>query len=84
VQGYTRGSRYLLYENGTFILHYPSGQYRGIYERTGDLVTFRWEGWNIQGEWGASGTVAGNRMTVRYNEVMLWTDFEDAIYRQSN
>ena len=84
VQDYTRKSRYLLYENGTFILQYPNGQYRGIYERTGDLVTFRWEGWNIQGEWRASGTVAGNSMAVRYNDVMLWTDFEDATYRLSD
>jgi hypothetical protein len=81
VRDYTRKSRYLLYENGAFILEYPQGQYRGIYVRDGDLVTFRWEG---SGEWQASATEAGDRMVVRYNLHMQLSDFEDAIYRRTS
>ena len=41
---------------------------------------FEWEGWNVAGPWGATGTLKGDSLTVQYNEIMQHTDFEDALY----
>jgi hypothetical protein len=83
VSGYTRASRFVLYDNGAFVLQFPSvgeGGYRGGYEQVNGVITFEWEGWNVAGPWGATGTLSGDVLTVRYNEIMLQTDFEDAVY----
>ena len=83
VSGYTSTSRFVLYDNGAFVLQYPSlGEpgYRGGYQQVNSIITFEWEGWNIAGPWGATGTLSGDSLTVRYNEVMQWSDFEDAVY----
>ncbi len=44
------------------------------------VMNFQWEGWSTAGPWGATGTVNGNSLTVQYNAVMEWSDFEDAVY----
>jgi len=65
------------------VLQFPSlGEpgYRGGYQQVNAAITFEWEGWNIAGPWGATGTLSGDSLSVRYNEVMQWTDFEDAVY----
>jgi hypothetical protein len=65
------------------VLQFPSvgeGGYRGGYEQVNGVITFEWEGWNVAGPWGATGTLSGDVLTVRYNEIMLQTDFEDAVY----
>jgi hypothetical protein len=82
VQSYTLGSRYVLNEDGTFALQYPSliGEYRGRYTEAGGRITFDWDGWSIAGPWGAAGVFDGNRMVVRYNMIMLMSDFEDGVY----
>jgi len=83
VSGYTSTSRFVLYDNGAFVLQFPSlGEpgYRGGYQQVNAAITFEWEGWNIAGPWGATGTLSGDLLTVRYNEVMQGTDFEDAVY----
>jgi hypothetical protein len=84
VSDYTKHSRFVLYDSGGFVLQYPSlgtGEYRGGYTEAGGLITFEWEGWNIGGPWGASATIQNGTLTVRYNDIMLWSDFEDAVYR---
>ena len=51
----------------------------GYTEATG-VMNFQWEGWSTTGPWGPTGTVNGNSLTVQYNAVMEWSDFEDAVY----
>jgi hypothetical protein len=84
VSDYTRNSRFVLYDNGAFVLQYSSlgeGGYRGGYKEANGVVIFEWEGWSVAGPWGATGTLNGDSLTVRYNEIMQHTDFEDAVYR---
>lgn len=80
---YTQHSRFVLYDNGAFVLEYLSlgGQYRGGYTESNGVITFEWEGWSVAGPWGATGTLRDGLLDVKYNEVMYWTDFEDAVYR---
>ena len=83
VSGYTRSSRFVLYDNGAFMLQYPSlgeGGYRGRYKDANGKIMFEWEGWSVAGPWGATGTLKGDSLTVQYNEIMHHTDFEDALY----
>ena len=83
VSDYTKKSRFVLYDNGAFVLQYPSlgeGGYRGGYTQTNGDLAFQWEGWSTAGPWGATGTIRGDSLTVEYNLIMQWTDFEDAVY----
>jgi hypothetical protein len=80
LQDYTRASQFVLYDDGTFVLQYPQGSYRGTYQEAGGNIVFSWEGWSAAGPWGATGTLVGARLTVRYNIIMQLTDFEDAVY----
>lgn len=84
VREYTRGSRYVLYDDGTFALQYlqsqGSSEYRGTYKDANGLITFGWEGWSAAGPWGATGSLNDDSLTVRYNLIMELTDFENAVY----
>ena len=83
VSDYTKKSRFVLYDNGAFVLQYPSlgeGGYRGGYEDTNGVIMFEWEGWSVAGPWGATGTLKADSLTVQYNHIMQLTDFEDAVY----
>jgi len=84
VSDYTKKSRFVLYDNGTFVLEYPSclcsGSYSGNWTETNGVITFVWAGWSAAGPWGATGTVEANTLTVHYNLIMQLTDFEDAAY----
>jgi hypothetical protein len=83
VSDYTVHSRFVLYDNGGFILQFPTvagDGYRGGYTEVNGAVTFEWEGWNPTGPWGAAGMLNGNSLTVQYNSIMQGTDFEDAVY----
>jgi hypothetical protein len=76
-------SRFVLYDNGAFVLQYSSlgeGGYRGGYTDANGVMTFEWEGWSVLGRWGASGSLTGDALTVQYNQIMQLTDFEDAVY----
>jgi hypothetical protein len=74
-------SRYLLYENGSFALQYASAlEYRGTYREASGVVTFEWEGSSAAGPWGATGSLTGDSLAVRYNLIMQLSDFEDAVY----
>ena len=81
---YTRASRFVLYENGTFALQYWSGsqtpEYRGTYTESNGRVSFSWEGWSVAGPWGATGVLTSDSLDVTYNIIMSLSDFEDASY----
>jgi hypothetical protein len=87
VQVYTIGSRFVLYDDGSFALQYSGfpagGEYRGRYKEVDSNITFEWEGSSTAGPWGASGSLTANSLTVRYNFVMQLSDFEDAVYRRT-
>jgi hypothetical protein len=78
----TQGSRFVLYDDGTFALQFLrfAGESRGTYQDSEGSVTFHWEGSNSAGPWEATGSNTGDRLTVRYNPLMVLTDFEDAVY----
>jgi hypothetical protein len=80
---YADGSRYVIYDNGTFSLQYAFGQYLGRYSRTDSAITFQFDGWSAMGPWLAGGTFTGDSLTVKYNDVMNWSDFEDGTYMRS-
>jgi hypothetical protein len=83
VQDYTKRSRFILYDNGAFVLQTSGavqGGYRGGYREANGQVTFEWEGWSLAGAWGATGMLMGDSLTVHYNPIMILTDFEDAVY----
>jgi hypothetical protein len=85
VTDYTRQSRFVLYDNGAFVLQYGGviGDYRGGYTEANGVITFEWEGWSVAGVWGATGTIRDDTMTVQYNLVMQLSDFEDAVYART-
>jgi hypothetical protein len=81
-------SRYVIYENGTFSLQYVRPdwgffEYPGKYSLTDSGITFQFDGWSVAGPWLADGIVAGNSLTVKYNVVMVLSDFEDGVYIRS-
>jgi hypothetical protein len=83
VSDYTKTSRFILYDNGAFVLQYPSlgeGGYRGGFTEANGVITLQWEGSSTAGPWGATATFEGESLTVRYNQIMQMTDFEDAVY----
>jgi hypothetical protein len=82
VSDYTKESRFVLYDNGRFVLQYPTLalEYRGRYTEANGVIDFAWEGWSAAGPWGATGTVVGEYLTVQYNQIMQLTDFESAVY----
>jgi hypothetical protein len=83
VSDYTKKSRFVLYDNGAFVLQFLSlgeAGYRGAYEEANGVITLQWEGWSTAGPWGATGTLKGDSLTVQYNLIMQMTDFEDAVY----
>jgi hypothetical protein len=79
---YTKQSRFVLYDNGAFVLQYVSLglEYRGGYTESNGVITFQWEGWSTAGAWGATGTLKDGSLTVQYNLIMQLSDFEDAVY----
>jgi hypothetical protein len=87
VSDYTRTSRFVLYDDGSFALQYlqslGSFEYRGKYTEANGLITFEWEGWSAAGPWGATGSRSDDSLSVRYNVIMELTDFENAVYRRT-
>jgi hypothetical protein len=82
VQPYTVGSRYVLYDDGTFALQYLiAGEYRGRYREASTTVTFDFDSFSAAG---ATATLAGDTLKVQYTMLMSLSDFEDAIYVRNN
>jgi hypothetical protein len=74
-------SRYVLYDDGTFTLLFPTlqmGDLRGRYREVSGRITFDFD-WDAQTA-GATGVLAGNSMAVTYNQMMSTSDFENAVY----
>jgi hypothetical protein len=83
VSDYTKESQFVLYDNGAFLLRFPTGEYRGAYSSTNGAITFQWEGTSVAGAWGATGTLESGTLTVVYNPIMELTDFENGVYVQA-
>jgi hypothetical protein len=89
MSAWTLNSRYVLYDNGTFVLEYleslGSGRYRGTYrEADGNLTfTFDGSGWAVAGQPDARGVLGGDTLTVSYNIIMQLSDFDDGMYVQT-
>ena len=87
VSDFTWNSRFVLYDNGAFVLQYPSsgpgdGRLRGEYQNANGVITFLFEfqGRRVGSPWDATGTLDGDSLTVYYTESMHHNDFEDAVY----
>ena len=88
VRDFTWNSRFVLYDNGAFVLQYPSsslgdGRFRGAYQDTNGVLMFlfEFEGRIVGSAWDdATATLKGDSLTVRYRESMQHADFEDAVY----
>ena len=69
----------MLYDNGAFSFEYPSQlvPYSGTYRQENGLIRFDFV---ANGSSDASGTLNGDLLEVRYNERMVHSDFENAVY----
>lgn len=80
-------SRFVLYGDGTFALQFADSrdffEYLGRYTRADSVVTFDWDAWSTAGAWGATATLRGDSLVVRYNVIMRLTDFIDGTYVRS-
>lgn len=74
------GSQYLLYGNGVFGLRYDAFAhvYLGSYRQDYDTILFMFGGAST-----ATGTLKEDLLEVRYSDIMVHSDFENAIYRRS-
>jgi hypothetical protein len=77
-------SRYLLYADGTFALQYASArypffEYLGAYSEENGLITLDFSG---DGRWDATGTIDDESLTVKYNDIMIHSDFENGVYQR--
>lgn len=80
VNVYTPGSQFLLYENGAFGLRYQAFEhvYLGMYRQDDATIIF----W-FDNSWGATGTLKGDLLEIRFSELMQHSDFHNAVYRRS-
>jgi hypothetical protein len=84
VHSMPRASRFLLYDDCTFVLQYSGGpDYRGTYTELDGVLTFAWEGWSMAGPWGATGTITDDSLVVKFNILMMLSDFVDDVYMRS-
>jgi hypothetical protein len=76
---YTRNSRFVLYDNGAFLLQYPpssfgDGQLPGAYRDANGLLMFLFwssSGRSVDEAWDdATGTLEGMSLTIQYQESM--------------
>lgn len=84
---HSRGSvsRYILYDDDRFELQILSIRWEiysasGRYARDGVELTFDFDASSVAGPWQATGTLDGDRLTIRYNLIMMLSDFEDGVY----
>lgn len=73
-------SRFVFYDDGTFVLQYATFNNRSL-EYPG---TYSTDGTNISLDFGmaraATGTLTDDSFTVKYNDIMQHSDFQDAVY----
>src|SRR5688572_6992291 len=67
-------SRFVLYDDGTFELQFARGSapltFKGRYVRDASSVKFDWDDWKSTESWYATGTLDGDRLTVKYSAAM--------------
>jgi hypothetical protein len=88
-------SRFVLYDNGAFLLQYPpssfgEGRFPGAYRDANGVTMFLFQsssGRSIYEPWNdATGTLTpgppgkGDLLTIEYQESMHHADFDDAVY----
>lgn len=83
--GSSLASRYVLYDGSTFglqfsSLKYPFFEYLGHYSSVGSVLTFTLD---ADVSWGATGTLRGDSLIVKYNVWAMWADFMDGVYVRS-
>jgi hypothetical protein len=85
---YTSNSRFVLYDNGAFLLQYPpssfgDGRFPGAHRDANGVIMFLFEfqGRAVDDIWDdATGTLKGDSLTIQFQESMQHADFEDAVY----
>ena len=86
---FTSNSRFLLYDNGAFLLQYPpsrfgDGRVPGAYREANGVIMFLFDsssGRSVDDAWDdATGTLKGDSLTIQFQESMHHADFEDAVY----
>jgi len=78
-------SRFVLYPDGELGLQFSSPvwgffEYGGRYARTDSVIAFTFDNGGAPGPWLATGTLGGERLSVKYNELMSHSDFRDGVY----
>lgn len=84
MHGSSLPTRYVFFRDSTFRLQFASALFgvltnSGRYSRTDLTFTFHWDG----AEAGATGTLRGDTLDIRYNEKMSMSDFIDGPYVRS-
>ena len=81
VSGYTRESKFVLYDSGAFAFTYPEiPDYLGAYHRENGRISFDFQ---TNGSEDASGDLKDDLLEIRFSDRMHHADFEDAVYRRS-
>ena len=82
VKVYTTNSTYVLCETGAFALQYwtVGRPHVGTYQREKNRILFSFA-WDLR--WNVVGTINGDSLEVRYNDIMVHTDFENAVYTRA-
>jgi hypothetical protein len=85
VRDYTRQSRFVLYDNGAFVLEYHGFPgYRGRYRHADGVLQFLFigSGRTVDEAWDdAIGTPNGDALAIEFELMMQHSDFENAVYR---
>jgi hypothetical protein len=87
VHGSSIASRYVLYDDDKFGLQFASANYpfvelTGHYSGVDSVLTFTLDGDN-NFDWGATGTLRGDSLIVKYNLDASMSDFMDGVYVRS-
>jgi hypothetical protein len=85
MHGSSLPTRYVFFRDSTFQMQFASARYGvfsypGRYSRTEATFTFAWDGSGPGAPWGATGTLRGDTLDIRYNLNMSMSDFFDGPY----
>jgi hypothetical protein len=77
-------SRYVLYDDGSFALQFSSVhgffEYVGIFGKADSAVELLFRDASRAGSWDAAGTIQGDSLRVKYNVIMVGSDFNNGLY----
>ncbi len=82
VREFTRGSRFVLYDNGAFELQYPNFSYRGAYRDADGVLGFGFYAEAVvEPDWGTmTGLLRDSSLEIDFRVEAEMADFEDAAY----